>query len=162
MNKGIIALAIVIVLGGGAYWFMNQSKSSTESAVNTDTSSAMRVENNSVIATDQPSGNTVTVSQVHLAAPGFVVIHDDNNGAPGAIIGFSGLLQAGDSNQVLVKLSKAVLDGTKLYAMLHNDTDGNGKFDAAVDMPVQSVQGGPIEGWFNISADASANPAVSI
>lgn len=122
----------------------------------------MRAEENMIVVMEQKPENSVVVSQVHLAAPGFVVIHEDNNDSPAAMVGSSALLQAGDTSQVTIKLSKAMLDGTKLHAMLHTDTNGDGKFDEGVDMPVQSKLGGPIEGWFEVTANASENAPISI
>lgn len=125
-------------------------------------SSAMRAEENMIVVMEQRPGNTITASQVYLAAPGFVVIHEDTNGAPGAIIGSSALLQAGESSDIKITLSRATKNGEKLHAMLHNDTDANGKFSATADKAVESRLGGPIEGWFEISSDASINPAITI
>ncbi len=164
MNKPLIALVAVIILGG-AFFIMMQGKGQpvVEVPNTTDTpSAAMRAEDNMVVVTEQKPGNTVTVSQVHLAAPGFVVIHEDTNDVPGAILGSSAALSAGDSAQIKITLSRTVKDSEKLHAMLHNDIDGNGKFDASIDMPVQSALGGPIEGWFTISSQAAENVPVSI
>ncbi len=126
-------------------------------------SAAMRVEENMIVVFEQRPGSTVTASQVHMAAPGFVVIHEDNVGEPGTILGASALLQAGDSSNVRVTLSRAAREGEKLHAMLHVDANNNGKFDAASDTSVQSRLGGPISGWFDISSDASIEtPIITI
>jgi hypothetical protein len=162
MQKGIIALVIVIVVGGGVYWFMNMEKPMDQAAAPTDTSNAMRIEENMIIVNEQKPGNSVTIAQVHLAAPGFVVIHEDKDGAAGEILGSSTLLPSGDSGQIVVSLSKSLSDATKLHAMLHNDTNGDGKFDSSVDMPVPSQLGGPIDGLFEISAQASEQAPISI
>jgi hypothetical protein len=121
----------------------------------------MRAEENMVVVTEQRPGNIVTASTVFLAAPGFVVVHEDIDGAPGAIIGSSAFLAAGESNNIKVMLSRVTQDGDKLHAMLHADTDANGSFSSA-DMPVQSRLGGPLEGWFEISSSASENIPVTI
>lgn len=126
-------------------------------------SSAMRAEENMVVVMEQRPGNTIIASQVYLAAPGFVVIHEDENGAPGAIIGSSVLLQAGESSKISITLSRPTQDGEKLHAMLHSDTDANGTFSASTDAPVQSILGGPLGGWFEISSEASEElPEITI
>jgi hypothetical protein len=164
MNK-IIGIGAAVVLIGGAAYFYTQSKEEVVANPNTkngtDTSSGLRVEENMVIVLEQKPGNTVTVSQVHLTAPGFVAIHEDANSGLGAVIGSSALLGSGGTSEIFISLSKNVADGTRLRAMLHNDTNGNGTFDPS-DAPVQSSLGGSIEGWFEISTSTSANPPVSI
>lgn len=155
---GITAVIIIAVLT--YVLFINPQLPSTE---NTDTSSTMLAEENAVVVLEQRPGASATASIVYLLSPGFVVIHEDNNGAPGAILGASALLQAGESKSVEVTLSRAARDGERLHAMLHTDADANGTFSASVDTPVQSSLGGPISGWFEISSSASENlPDVSI
>ncbi len=164
MNKTLGILVAIAVIGGGMYWYSKNSSVAPVSneTVSTEPSSAMRAEENMIVIMEQRPGNTVTASQIHLAATGFVVIHEDTNGAPGAIIGSSSLLQAGDSSQVAITLSRSTKDGEKLHAMLHSDSDGNGTFSATADQPVQSRLGGPIEGWFDISTQASENTPITI
>lgn len=154
---GIAAIIIVAVL---AYLLFTSTRPAAE---NTDTSSAMLAEESAVVVMEQKPGTSVTASLIVLKSPGFLVIHEDNNGAPGAILGASALLQAGESSMVEVALSRATRDGESLHAMLHTDADASGAFSASSDTPVQSKLGGPISGWFLISASASEKPpAVSI
>lgn len=157
----IIGAAAIIILAVLAYLlFANTQPSSTE---NTDTSSTMLAEESAVLVMEQKPGTSVTASLIVLKSPGFLVIHEDNNGAPGAILGASALLQAGESSMVEVTLSRATRDGERLHTMLHTDADANGTFSASSDTPVQSKLGGPISGWFDISASASETlPEVSI
>lgn len=164
--KTFIWFVIIILLAlGGWYYYLNYMQepvSGTQTSGSDNTSAGMRAEENAVVATEQRPGNTVTISTVFLAAPGFVVIHEDEDGAPGAILGSSALLQAGESAEVVVTLSRASKDGERLHAMLHNDTDASGAFSGAADIPVPSRLGGPISGWFEISANAGTQPPVSI
>lgn len=162
MNTKIIGIvAAVIVLGGG--WYVYSSQHAAVSPMiggtqQTNTSTGMRVEENAVVAQDQKPGSAVVVSQVYLAAPGYVVIHE----VSGKILGSSALLQAGQNNNVTVQLYRATKDGEMLHAMLHNELGHNTAFDEKVDMPVKSKSGSPIMGMFTISAQASDSPAVSI
>jgi len=161
MLKYVIAVLVLGALGFGVYAFTaNDQTPSMAEEENTSTVSGMRAEENVVVVMEQQPGNTI-VGSVVLEVPGFLVIHEDNNG-PGAILGASTLLQAGESTNVQVALSRASRDGETLHAMLHIDADANGAFDAAVDTPVQSRLGGPLGGWFEISSEASLNVPVSI
>jgi len=161
MLKYIIGVLVLGALGIGVYAFTaNDPTPSITEEENTSTVSGMRAEENMVVVVEQQPGNTI-VGSVVLEAPGFLVIHEDDNG-PGVILGASTLLQAGESTNVQVPLSRASRDGETLHAMLHSDVDGDGSFDATVDTPVQSRLGGPLGGWFEISSEASLNIPVSI
>ena len=167
MNKLFTLLLLVLVLGGGAYYFLNTSANDLDGnlneEMNTDSNiSAMRAEENMVVVSEQRPGATITGSLVVLAAPGYLVIHEDNNGEPGAILGASALLPAGESSNVLVTLSRATRDGETLHAMLHFEKGGNTAFSAAEDTSVPSRLGGPISGWFEVSKDAPADIPISI
>ena len=164
MNKSLIIGAVLVIAGLAGYYLYSSTAPVPENTnENSDTTSAgMLAEENAVVVSEQKPSSTVTGSVVYLAAPGFLVIHEDADGAPGAILGASAVLQAGENTEVPVTLSRASRDGERLYAMLHSDVDGNGTFDAAVDLPVQSALGGPIHGWFEVSSSASTNVPVSI
>lgn len=166
MNKLVIVLIVIIGLAGAYYYFgggINSSVSGTqdESQMSSDTSSAMRVEDNAVVVLEQRPGTTVR-GTVFLAAPGYLVIHEGAGGKPGAILGASALLRAGENSNVNVTLSRAMQEGETLHAMLHFEKGGNTTFSAAEDTPVPSSQGGPISGWFEVSADASIDAQISI
>ncbi len=170
-TKVIIGLAAVVLITGGAYYFsttktgdssgMNmtpeQRAAMHHSSGNASNTSPMLAEPNAVVVTDQRPGKVVT-GTVYLAAPGYLVIHDES----GTVLGSSALLPAGQSNNVKVVLSRASKNDEKLMAMLHSDTDGNGSFDASKDVPVQSKLGGAIQGSFQVSSRAGANTPVSI
>jgi hypothetical protein len=110
---------------------------------------------------EQKPGRSVTGSIVYLAAPGYLVIHEDNNGEPGAILGSSALLPAGESTGIQVALSRESKDGETLHAMLHFEKGGNATF-ATEDTPVPSRLGGPISGWFEISSEAATDTPIVI
>lgn len=170
-QKLVIGVIILIALALGAYLFIGKSNTSmtagehSEDGINeaeSMTGDMMRAEANAVVAPEQKPGNSVTIAQVVLAAPGYVVIHEDSNGAPGTVLGASALLSAGQSDKITVALTRATKDGEKLHAMLHSETNGNSTFEAAADTPVQSIMGGPINGWFEISSTAEENVEVTI
>jgi hypothetical protein len=80
-----------------------------------------------VYATDQlAADNTVTVGSVVTAADGFIVIHANNEGAPGAVLGFAPVV-AGSNNDVAVTLEGDVTPS--VWPMLHVDTGEAGTYE---------------------------------
>ena len=80
--------------------------------------------------------STVTVAGVGSVGPGWIVIHADNNGAPGAILGETAVSDGDNSNVVVnIDTTKAT---SKLWAMLHTDagTIGTFEFPNGPDTPV--------------------------
>lgn len=109
---------------------------------------------NSIVMSDQYPGNVVYISSVQLAAPGWVVIHKDNKGKPGAVIGQT-YVGAGLS-PAKITVSEAIIDGGTYYAMLHSDS-GDQKFDATADMPLKDSAGNEVMRVFHGSATADIN-----
>lgn len=93
---------------------------------------------NAVAVEDQLAGNTVEVTMVTLSAAGWVVIHEDNNGVPGRVLGAHrydpGLYLAE------VELLRDTEVGNTYYAMLHTD-DGDKQFDLSKDLPMLGADG---------------------
>jgi hypothetical protein len=92
----------------------------------------------SVTVTDQDSdGSSVTVDNVVADAAGWIVIHLDNNGSPGPVIGQSAV-EAGDNADVSVSLDPALEGDTSLWAMLHVDEGTVGTYEfPGPDVPVR-------------------------
>ncbi len=101
----------------------------------------------SIAAIDQSGdGSTVTVSSVTLPTGGFVVIHADNEGSPGPILGWSDLLPAGESSDVVVTLNTAISAETTVFPMAHVDANGNSEYefmppDVTIDVPATTAEG---------------------
>jgi hypothetical protein len=80
----------------------------------------------------------VTVASVLSRGPGFIVIHTDDNGAPGPVAGFAPVMNGSNQNVevVLDQMSATPV----LHAMLHTDdgVEGTYEFDGAsgLDNPV--------------------------
>jgi hypothetical protein len=72
-------------------------------------------------------GNVLTVDEAVIDAPGWLVIHADNNNTPGMVIGFAPL-NAGHNANVVVILDEGGITGT-LFPMLHYDTDTIGEYE---------------------------------
>lgn len=82
----------------------------------------------SVTVSDQDaSGGTVTVDSTTAAQPGWMVIHADADGSPGAVIGHAPVEQGSNENvTVEIELSQAT---PTLYAMLHVDSGEMGTYE---------------------------------
>ncbi len=158
-TKTIIALAIVVVVVVGAVFFFRDDRNEP---TGTDDSTSLIVGNNAIYVADQLPGRSVSIAVALLEKPSFVVIHEDNAGKPGKILGASGVLPAGETkNLTPITLSRATADGETLYAMLHLD-DGEGTFDATKDKPaLDSLSGQPVMMIFTVSLDASEPGAVN-
>ncbi len=103
---------------------------------------------NAIQMRDQSVGKNVTVAEASLAAGGFVVIQDDEEG-PGQILGASGYLKAGEAKGLRIALKNALAPGYD-YAVLYRD-NGDKKFDPAKDSPVKDAQGSVIAARFLVS-----------
>lgn len=90
-----------------------------------------------VVASDQEGdGSSVVVEKIVSSGPGFIVIHVDNAGAPGDVIGNSPVVD-GENSNVSVALDKSVENGTVLWAMLHTDAGTAGVYEfPGADGPV--------------------------
>ncbi|OGO04727.1 MAG: hypothetical protein A2Y73_07070 [Chloroflexi bacterium RBG_13_56_8] len=92
----------------------------------------------SVTVNDQEiQDGTVTVATIVSDGPGWMVIHADNNGAPGPVIGHTAVMD-GENTDVVVDIDVDAATET-LYAMLHSDlgTVGTYEFPGA-DTPAQA------------------------
>ncbi|MCA9912742.1 MAG: hypothetical protein KC496_05320, partial [Anaerolineae bacterium] len=72
-------------------------------------------------------GNTLTVSNAVIDVAGWLVIHADNDGTPGAVIGYAPLVP-GANHDVTVTLDEAGMTET-VFPMLHYDTGELGAYE---------------------------------
>jgi glucose/arabinose dehydrogenase/plastocyanin len=94
----------------------------------------------SITVMDQPlTDNTIAVDEVVSDGPGWLVIHADENGAPGPVIGYSEVM-SGTNMDISVELDLTGLTGT-LYAMLHQDTGEMGTYEFPDADPPVTVEG---------------------
>lgn len=95
---------------------------------------------------------TVTVDYIVSPGPGWMVIHADNDGAPGPVIG-QRELSPGENFNVAVEIDAAAATPT-LYAMLHEDTGEMGVYEfgqvEGADGPVV-VDGAPVTPAFGVA-----------
>ena len=148
----VTVIVIIVLILLGYYMFKGNSTTMTDDVMSTDDSSlATNKDTNRVVVTDQFPGNIVYLSSVQLTKGAFVVIHKDNKGTPGDVIGVQ-YFEAG-INPGKVTLTSATVEGGTYYAMLHSD-DGDKKFDAVKDLPLKDSAGNIIMKIFRASSAA--------
>ena len=96
---------------------------------------------------------TVTIAKATLAEPGFMVIHRQEGGSVGPVIG-QRLLSPGDNFNVAVPIDASQATST-LYAMLHFDTGAVGVYEfgsvEGADLPVTDASGAVVAPPFAVS-----------
>jgi hypothetical protein len=98
---------------------------------------------NVVTASDQElgAGNVLVVAHVTAAAGGWIVIHADNNGQPGAVVGYAAV-NAGENDNVQVTITDPTALTPTLWAMLHVDAGTVGTYEfPGADAPVKDSAG---------------------
>jgi hypothetical protein len=118
---------------------------------------------------DQPVVNSqVVIERVTMSEPGWVVIHPDEDGQPGLIIGFA-ILEAGVNEEVAVDLLVDTVT-PQMYAKLHEDSNIAGEFDFPTgDLPLQvngrAIPAEPFHtdtGNYLFTRDQAAGTAVTV
>jgi hypothetical protein len=143
----VIVIIVLIIIGYNIF-----SGSSSSPAVTDDTTATTPANSkdvNRVVVSDQFPGNIVYISSVQLSQPGFIVIHKDNAGTPGDIIGYQYFDKG--INPGKITLTSPTVEGGIYYAMLHSD-NGDKKFDAAKDLPLKDASGNIIMKLFRASS----------
>ncbi len=131
----------------------------TEETAAPGPSLGMWAEPNGVAVSDQKPGSSASISAIIIEKDGWVVIHEEADGKPGAVVG-EAYLAAGEHSGVAVTLREATVDGMGYYAMLHTD-DGDRRFVIAQDPPVRStVLDGIIMARFEASDEAGDLPII--
>jgi hypothetical protein len=147
----ITAIIVIILIVLGIYVFGGKSATTDDQTMVDDTASTTAASVNRIVVSDQFPGNVVYLSSVQLAKGGWVVIHKDNAGTPGAIIG-SAWFDKG-INPGKVTLSESTVEGKTYYAMLHSD-NGDKVFDVTKDLPLKDANGNVIMKMFKATASA--------
>lgn len=107
---------------------------------------------NSVEVEDQElgEGNTVVVPSTTSEGPGWMVIHADEDGGPGPVIGWTAV-EAGENSDVEVELDPEGITET-LHAMLHVDAGVEGEYEfPGDDVPAQDADGNVVMAPFALS-----------
>lgn len=149
----VVVIIVLIIIGIWVFGGKGSSTSTDETATSADDNSNTPGALNRVVMNDQYPGNVVYLNSAQFAAPGWVVIHADNAGTPGKIIGQT-YFDAG-INPGKITLTQPMVDGATYYAMMHSD-NGDKKFDATVDVPLKDANGNIIMKVFHASSAAGA------
>ncbi|MBI4440312.1 hypothetical protein HY638_05045 [Candidatus Woesearchaeota archaeon] len=80
-----------------------------------------------IVADTDIVGNAITIAKITAAEPGWIAIHSDDNGKPGAVAGYSHVGK-GESTSVKVDLNPKTITPI-LYAMLHVDRGKAGVYE---------------------------------
>lgn len=91
-------------------------------------------------------GTTVTVSSISLPTAGFIAVHADAGGSPGAVIGHSEILPAGLTGDVQITLDTPLDADAAVWPMAHLDVNDNGIYEFGADtdntdIPATNVDG---------------------
>jgi hypothetical protein len=159
MNKKI-SLILIIILVVGFVIFRSKTNNDQAPTNSNNSTAGMRVEDNAIYVQEQKPGKELIANMAVLKKPGFIVIHQDNNGVPGAIIGISQYLTEGEHDNVKIILNTSTMDKQTIYAMLHEDNGD--KIFSETDTPVSSVTGGPIMMIITIDSGAPEQPAITL
>lgn len=93
----------------------------------------------------------VTIAEVVSSGSGWIVIHADQNGGPGPVIGYTAVAD-GVNKDVVVKLDVSKVTTPTLYAMLHMDAGAVGTYEfPGPDGPVE-VEGKVITPAFRVTS----------
>lgn len=127
-----------------------------------DTTSVLSVGPNAVILSSIPEGNKVDIDVVLLEKPGYALVHDNDDGKPGKILGQSELFPQGENKTISVNLDRAGKTGETLYIGLYLD-DGDGKFDPLKDQLAKDGFGNTVVAQVTVtkSVDSEGNLEIS-
>lgn len=152
-SKGLIIGIIVVVVVGIFVWKYFSGKTAVNEQAGEKTEKVAGMEDSIFVANQKP-GRFVNVGRAALSKKGFVAIHQEEEGAPGAIIGFGSLLNPVESRNLSVTLNRKSVTGENLYAMIHWD-NGNGAFNPTEDATATDKVGNIVMAKFMISDSAS-------
>ena len=153
-SKGLIIGIIVVVVIGIFVWRYFSSKTAPSEQAGTEQNGQVVSLTDSIFVANQKPGRFVNVGRAALSKKGFVTIHQEEAGAPGAIIGFSSPLNPVESKNLSVTLNRKSVVGESFYAMIHWD-NSNGTFNPAEDAAATDKNGDIVMAKFMISASAS-------
>ncbi|KKT84878.1 MAG: hypothetical protein UW84_C0046G0002 [Candidatus Collierbacteria bacterium GW2011_GWA2_44_99] len=151
-SKGLIIGIIVVVVIGIFVWRYFSSKNVPSEQVGEEQQVAGMED--SIFVANQKPGRFVNVGRATLSKKGYVAIHQEEAGAPGAIIGFGSLLNVGETKNLSVTLNRKSVAGESFYAMIHWDNN-NGAFNPSEDAAATDKDGNIVMAKFMISESAS-------
>jgi hypothetical protein len=92
---------------------------------------------------------TITIDSVSSDGPGWIVVHADDGGAPGSILGQTAVTD-GENQNVTIEIDPSMATDT-LYVMLHTDAGEEGVFEPSEDEAVMDSDNLPVVQSFSIT-----------
>lgn len=146
----VLILLLLLIVLIGAYMFISSSNNSQESTDGSPTQASNEntyLETDSISASANSEDDQVLADRVLLQEPGYIVIHLDDDGRPGAVIGNSQLLSEGEHENITIDIVSDLREGETIYVMLHFDDgdevyefpDGDGPITDEFGDPVMAV-----------------------
>jgi hypothetical protein len=145
MKKIIFWVFVAFIVVGALIMFVakHEDRTTKENVYDDSTSSASTTEYDTIVTKSQKAGNSITVEQITLTRPGFIVPFLINAAGPTDIAGTSDFLTAGTKENVIITLKKPLKAGDTIRLILYAD-DGNKRFSATKDAPVLDSSGAAI------------------
>ncbi len=139
----IFAIAL-IVAGAGC---SSVTKNSTE---NQNENQKTEFKNRIIVKNQDGEDGKITIQTVIAAKKGWLVIHADENGEPGEVVGFSPVKE-GINDNILVNIN-IEKSKSKLHAMLHIDEGVDGEYEfPGDDSPATSENGQIVNRPFSVA-----------
>lgn len=156
MKKLAILLFLLMVLGG--LWFYQNYFSGKNTVTEIPKLGDMPV-----YVADQRPSSFINIAFGTLIKPGFVVIHENDDGKFGKIIGNSRILPAGNFENLSIGLVRLAIHGDSLFAVIYEDS-GDNIFSPELDLPSKDDKKDIMFYQFRIDSNApkaQPSPAVS-
>ena len=147
--KKFLPLILILSLALVAACTQYGGTTTTTQAPTTTTGEVMEKKPSVTVDDQKIEDDTVTVAKVISDGPGWMTIHADANGAPGAGIGHAAVSD-GENADVVVEIDASAATET-LYAMLHIDVGEVGVYEFPGDDVPATVDGKPVTPSFKIS-----------
>lgn len=92
---------------------------------------------NDLMLDNQPSGQTVTVTETKFAKPGFLVVVEplQEEGDEETIVGYSAIIPAGQKLNQKIALTVLLEEGETYLVRMYDDTNGDTDFKITDDYP---------------------------
>jgi hypothetical protein len=113
-----------------------------------------------IIVSDQPAGERIFIQKLVLQKKGYLAILEENDyGKPGGAVSVSILLEPDTYENFDMPIVEFLLfspegiginPGDTLYALIFQDSDGDGDFDREIDKPLRDLKGEPISVSFTL------------
>ena len=158
-NKStIIFIAILVLVVAGFFVFNSFLKKNMLENISKDNIDKL---NTSLVVPKQAGGMNIFIENVILGNDGYVVIHRDEDGKPGVIIGVSELLSKGTVSNFLIDIDEEIVEGDSLFAVVHKD-DGDKVFSPDMDVPALDDEGNIVLVRFDIVGEGALDDEVKL